>query len=104
MNLIMSTFRHIILVKYHRNVTGAQKQALLDGLAKMPQIMDYIRRYEYGPDLALRDDTYDFALIADFDSENDWNRYSSNPDHQILVHNLIRPIAEEMARVQYLVD
>ena len=100
----MSTFRHIILIKYHRDVTGAQKQALLDGLAKMPHEIDYIRRYEYGPDLALRDDTYDFGLIADFDSENDFRRYSDDPDHQVLVHNLIRPIAEEMARVQYLVD
>lgn len=94
----------MIMIKYHRDVTGSQKQALLDGLAKMPQVMDFIRRYEYGPNLGLDDNTYDFGLIADFDSENDWRRYSDNPDHQILVHNLIRPIAEEMARVQYLVD
>lgn len=92
------------MIKYHRDVTGDQKQALLDGLAKMPVVMDFIRRYEFGADLGLSDGTYDFGLVADFDSVNDWRRYLDNPDHQILVHNLIRPIAEDVARLQIEID
>ena len=101
MNPLVSRIRHMVMIKYHRDVTGDQKQALVDGLAKMPQVMEFIRRYEYGPDLRLGDNTYDFGLVADFDSENDWRRYTSNPDHQILVHNLIRPVAEELVSIQY---
>ena len=101
MNRRMSTFRHMLLIKFERDVTGDQKEALMTGLAKMPEVMDFIRRYEFGPDLGLRDDTFDFALVADFDSEQDYQTYSRHPDHQILVHNLIRPIAAEVARAQY---
>ncbi len=70
----------------------------------MPQVMDFIRRYEFGPDLGLRDNNFDLGLVADFDSEQDWLKYSKNPDHQSLVHNLVRPVAAEMVRVQYEVD
>jgi hypothetical protein len=100
----MTTFRHLLMIKFGRDVTGEQKQALADGLAKMPQIMDFIRRYEFGPDLALSDDTFDFGLVADFDSEEDWRTYSNHPDHQLLVHNLVKPVADQLVRVQYEVS
>ena len=104
MNRGMSTFRHMMMMRFQRDVTGDQKQALIDGLAGMPEIMDYLRRYEYGFDLGLSDGTFDFGLIADFDSEEDWRRYSEDPDHQILIHNLIRPVAEVVVRVQLELD
>ena len=97
----MTTFRHVMMLRYDRDVTGDQKDALTAGLAKMPEIMDFIRRYEFGHDLGLGDDNFDFALIADFDSAKDFEVYSRHPDHQIVVHNLVRPIAAEVVRVQY---
>jgi hypothetical protein len=97
----MTTFRHMMMLRFQRDVTGDQKQALLDGLAKMPRAMGFIRRYEFGLDLGVGDDTFDFGLIADFDSEEDWRRYQADPDHQILLHNLIRPVMEDLVRVQY---
>ena len=100
----MTTFRHVMMLRFDRDVTGDQKEALTAGLAKMPEIMDFIRRYEFGSDLGLSDDTFDFALVADFDSAKDYELYTRNPDHQILVHNLVRPIAAEVVRAQYEVD
>lgn len=100
----MTTFRHMLMIKFGRDVTRQQIQDLADGLAKMPQIMDYIRRYEFGPDLALSDETFDFGLIADFDSEEDWRTYLNHSDHQILVHNLLKPVVDQLVRVQYEVD
>ena len=100
----MTTFRHVMMLRFDRDVTGDQREALAAGLAKMPEIMDYIQRYEFGSDLGLGDENFDFALVADFESAKDFEMYSKNPDHQILVHNLVRPIAAEVVRVQYEVD
>jgi hypothetical protein len=44
------------------------------------------------------------ALVADFDSEEDWRAYQGHPDHLALVDDLVKPIVMEAIRVQYLVD
>lgn len=66
--------------------------------------MDYIRRYEFGFDLGnLGPGSPDFGLVADFDSEEDWRRYSTNPEHDVLA-GLVRDVAADLIRLQYLVD
>lgn len=98
------TFRHTLVINFTDEATEEQKGALFDGLAKMPQVMEFIRRYEFGPDLGLREGNSSAALVADFDSEEDWREYSAHPDHLELVNNLFRPIVSSVTRVQYLVD
>ncbi|MGI9610637.1 MAG: Dabb family protein [Acidimicrobiia bacterium] len=97
----MPIFRHMLMIKLTRDVTGDQKDALVAGLSKLPDIIDVIRRYEFGFDLGLGDENYDFALVADFDSKKDWELYTAHPDHQLVVHNVVRPIADQLIRTQY---
>ena len=92
------------MINFTDDATEEQKQALLEGLAKMPQVMDFIRRYEFGPDLGLTEGSSSLAVVADFDSEEDWRQYSTHPDHLDLVNNLVKPIVAGSTRVQYLVD
>lgn len=100
----MGTFRHILMLRFTDDATKQQKQALSDGLARMPEVMSFIRRYEFGADLAINEGNPDLALVADFDSEEDWRAYQSHPDHLVLVDDLVKPIVMEAIRVQYLVD
>lgn len=100
----MSTFRHLLMIRFKDDVTSEQKTELLDTFARMPRVMDWIRRYEFGLDLGnLGPETPDFGLVADFDSEEDWRRYSTNLEHQVL-GELVRDVSAELIRVQYLVD
>jgi hypothetical protein len=92
------------MITFTEDASEAQKQALYDGLAKMPQVMDFIRRYEFGPDLGLGQSNPNMALVADFDSEEAWRDYSTHPDHLDLIENLVKPIVAGSTRVQYLVD
>ena len=100
----MSTFRHTLMLRFAEDASEEQKQALNDGLARMPKVMDFIRRFEFGPDLAVVEGNPDLALVADFDSEEDWRAYQSHPEHLVLLNDLIKPIVVEAIRVQYLVD
>lgn len=100
----MSTFRHTLMLRFNREATETQKQAFYDGLARLPRVIDVIRRYEFGPDLRLAGENPDMALVADFDSEEDWRAYQEHPAHQVVVQDLLAPIVAETIRAQYLVD
>lgn len=98
----MGTFRHVFLLHFKEDVTDEQKAELLEVFGRMPKVMDYIRRYEFGLDLGnLGPDSPDFALIADFDSEEDWRRYAENPHHLELVA-LVGEMSAGTTRAQYL--
>jgi len=92
------------MIGFTDDATEQQKKDLYNGLARMPQIMDFIQRYEFGPDLGLRDDNLSMALVADFDSEEDWRDYSTHPAHLDLIDKLVRPITASTSRVQYEVS
>jgi hypothetical protein len=100
----MSTFRHTLMVRFTKEATEEEKQALLDGLAQLPKVIDVIRRFEFGLDLGLGDANPDMALVADFDSEADWRTYQEHPAHRVVVEDLVAPIVRERVRVQYVVD
>ncbi len=95
--------RHTVLLRFKPDTTEVQIQAVLDGLATMPQMMDFIRRYEFGRDLGVMEGNPQVALVADFDSVEDWRAYQAHPHHQELVQQVIAPILESMTRVQYQV-
>ncbi|MGD2060044.1 MAG: Dabb family protein [Acidimicrobiia bacterium] len=100
----MSRFRHLVILRLKEGVTDSQREGLLAEFARMPEVMDYIRRYEFGFDLGnLGPRNPDFGLVADFDSEEDWRRYSVNADHRSLLEK-VKEVAESTIRVQYLVD
>ncbi len=92
------------MLRFTRESTEEQKKALFKGMAKLPDVIPQIRRYEFGADLGLGDANPDMALVADFDSEEDWRSYNTHPAHQVVLNELIAPITQEAIRVQYLVD
>lgn len=100
----MSIFRHTVLMRFRAGTTDEQIESIIAGLAAMPEAMSFIRRYEFGRDLGKLDGAFDLAIVADFDSEADYERYAENPEHQWVITDRIRPVIDQMARVQYAID
>lgn len=94
--------RHLVLMKWKPGTTDAQVAAIEEALARMPDVMPFIRRYEMGRDLAITG-THDFALVADFDKLDDYLSYADNADHKQVIVDLVGPAMESSARVQYAV-
>lgn len=92
--------RHVVLMKWKPGVTESEVNAIEEGLGRMPDVMPFIRRYEMGRDLAITG-THDFALVADFDTVDDYLTYADNADHKQVIVDLVGPAMESMARVQY---
>lgn len=94
----------MLMMRLKDDITDEQKTGLLAEFRRMPEVMDYIRRYEFGLDLGnLGPTAPDFGLVADFDSEEDWRRYVENPDHRRLV-SMVGELSVGLTRMQYLVD
>lgn len=92
------------MIRFTRDATDEQKEVMYQGLDKLPTLIPQIKRYEFGPDLGLSDGNPDLALIADFDSEEDWRAYQDHPAHLVVLRDLVAPITDEAIRAQYLVD
>ena len=93
--------RHVVLLRWKPEASGADKQAVRDELAALPAAVPEIHRYVFGDDTGLADGNYDFAIIADFESRPDWQTYVTHEQHQRVIAERIRPILQDRAAVQY---
>ena len=91
---------HIFMLKLADGATDDQVQHFADGLDELVPQLDMIRGYRHGRDVGIRDDTWDYAVVADFDSVEDYLAYASHPLHIELGVNRSRPIIGESVRVQ----
>lgn len=94
--------RHVVLIKWKDETDPNQVEAVASALAEVPALMPFIRRYEMGEDLGVIG-SHDFAIVADFDSIEDYRTYADHPDHLAMSAKFIAPILESMARVQFRV-
>ena len=93
--------RHVVLFTWKDDATEEQKQALHDGLAKLPPAIETIRGYRFGPDAGLNPANCDYALVADFDDQAGYLTYRDHPVHRELVERYVSPIVASRASVQF---
>jgi len=74
--------------------------AALDVLrGDIPEIL----RYEHGADLGINPGNYDYVVVADFASSEDYLVYRDHPQHQAFIQRHIVGSVADRAAVQYLV-
>jgi heme-degrading monooxygenase HmoA len=94
--------RQITLIKFKPGVTADDIKRFGEGFAAISNVVDGIRRFEFGPNLKLIENAYDYALVADFDSESAWKAYVANPDH-IAFAQRFAALGEAVVRTHYAV-
>lgn len=94
-------FRHVIQLRFKDGTSAEQRLALHTALADLPRQIPEIRRYHFGDDARLRDGNWDFALVAEFDSEDGYLVYRTHPAHLAVIEHYIKPILRERAAVQF---
>ena len=81
-----------------------KQQQLLDlknFLESLKDKISWIRNIEVGINYSTRDVAYDLALISDFDSNEDLEKYLAHPEHQKLV-DFLNGIKKDVALVDYI--
>lgn len=93
--------RHVAMFEFEEGVTSDQVDALDNALSTLPDLVDEIRVYAFGRDLDLAGGTWDYVVVADFDTEDGYRTYASHPDHLAVVAGVVKPLVAASRRVQF---
>ena len=93
--------RHIALLTFADAATDVQVQAIEDALSALPARLPQLRSYRIGRDLAINPGNAGFAVVADFDTVDDYLAYRDDPEHRRIISELIAPILAARTGAQY---
>lgn len=96
--------RHVVMFRWADDVDSQHTAAVAAGLDSLPPQIDVIRSFRHGVDAGAVAGNYDYVLVAEFDSVEDFLTYRNHPVHQAFVAELIATQAKDRAAVQYIVD
>ncbi|MGV9329267.1 Dabb family protein [Streptosporangium sandarakinum] len=96
-------FRHVVLFTWSETATEEQKAAVATELGRLPGIIPEIRAYAVGADAGVNPGNHEFAVVADFDSLDDYLVYRDHPAHQTVIAEHVKPILASRAAVQFVV-
>ncbi len=97
-------FRHVVMFTWADDVDDEHVAAVSAGLDTLPPAIEQIKQYRHGPDLGLSDQNFDYVVVGDFDSADDYVVYRDHPVHTELIADLIAGRITDRAAVQYHID
>ena len=95
------TFRHVVMFEWIEDSGHDHVQRVRDGLNALPGKIEQIRSYMHGSDARVSPDSWDYVLVADFDSAADFEVYRSHPDHVAFIDAVIKGNTAKRAAVQF---
>lgn len=92
--------RNVVMIRFKAGTTDEQIARLREAL----EALDFPERtnLSIGRDVGLREGNMDFVALADFPSEESYQRFDRDEEHNRVRRELIAPIAESTVRCQYL--
>jgi len=95
-------FHHVAMFRFNEGTTAEQVAAVGTGLATLPDQIDVLVAYRFGPDAGVTPGSWDFVVIADLADASDYPVYKNDPAHVAVVNDVIAPIVAQAARVQFV--
>ena len=96
--------RHIVLFRWKEGVGADHVEATKRGLSEMPAKIPQIKNYRFGSNLGVNPGTFDFGVVADFASLDDYLVYRDHPDHKAFIAAHTADYISERAAIQYEID
>jgi hypothetical protein len=106
--------RHAVLLRWKPGTTDQRVQEWVDGVLELPDLIPVVRRYSLGRNRgtsregmakeAAYSNNFDAAVVADFDSYEDYQIYAEHPAHLSFIEARVRPILDERVAVQFDLD
>lgn len=77
--------RHMVMFNWKPDTDAEIHDQVRDGFEHMRKTIPCVASMICGSDLGLADGNFDFAMIADFASVDDWQSYRDHPEHVAFV-------------------
>ena len=96
--------RHVAVFRFKDTVTDAIVDGIDETLATLPSIIPEIVSFSSGRNANITEGAWDYAVVSDFASPEDYLVYATNPQHVDMVKNLVGPHVLEASRTQFEMD
>ena len=93
--------RHVALFRFKPETTDEQIEAAMIALSALPDRIDVLRKFRFGPDAGITEGAWDFAVVAVLDNAHDYVAYRDDPAHIAVLRDSIGPLISEAARIQF---
>lgn len=93
--------RHLLTFNFRSTATESERRELLEELSTFPARYPTMRNWTLGRNVSRRDDTYEWAFVVDFDTEDDLIAYLDSDSHERFVAERWRPLVAERAIVSF---
>ncbi len=94
-------FRHVVLMRWTPETTTADVNAIAEGLGGLPAAIPELRDFRFGHDAGINEGNFDFAVVADFASADDYLVYRDHPLHQAVIAERIAGHLAQRVAVQH---
>ena len=93
--------RHVVMFEWNDDVDDAHIAATSAALTALGESLPEIAVYRHGADLGINDGNFDYVVVGDFTTVDDYVTYRDHPDHQALIQTFIAGRVATRAAVQY---
>lgn len=94
-------FRHVVMFQWNDDVDEAHVRTLGEALDALPGAIPAIAAYRHGPDAGVNPGNFDYVVVGDFASLDDYLTYRDDPVHHAVIRQHIAPFITARAAVQY---
>lgn len=93
--------RHVVMFKWADGVDEAHVAKVAAALDNLVETIPEIGVYRHGPDVGVNDGNFDYVVVGDFGSLDDYIVYRDDSGHREMISTLIAGHISERASVQY---
>ena len=93
--------RHVVMLRWNDTVTEEHVGVIAAALDALPAAIPEIAVYHHGRDLRLAPTNFDYSIVGDFASVDDYLVYRDHPDHQQFIADHITGRVADRAAVQF---
>ena len=93
---------HIVAFEWKPGIPAGHVEEVQAQLTEFAATLPEVRSYRCGSDVGASDmGNFNFGIVAEFDTIDDWRVYDKHPRHQEIRAGVVRPWIEERAAVQF---
>ena len=94
-------FRHVVMFEWVDGVDSADIDSMAAALDALVSTVPEVVSYLHGPDVGISEGNFDYVIVGEFASDDDYVVYRDHPEHQRIIADLVKPHVAKRAAVQY---
>ena len=93
---------HVVAFRWKPGIPADHVESVKAQLVEFAATLPEVRSYRCGTDVGASDMVnFDFGIVAEFDSIDDWRVYDKHPKHDEIRAGVVRPWIDQRASVQF---